>query len=180
MAHHQHSDTPPKRPPPPERLIVGRIVRPWGARGQVKVEPQTDFPERFRPSARFIIGDGEFTCRSVVHSPRGLVLKLDGVDSPEAAEALRGALLEVPTAEAPALPEGTYYHYQLIGLEVRTAEGEELGQVVEVLTTGGTDVYVIHGPRGEVLLPATSEVVASIDLDAGRMTVTPLPGMVPG
>ena len=180
MAHHQHSDTPRKRLPPPERLIVGRIVRPWGARGQVKVEPQTDFPERFRPSARFIIGDGEFTCRSVVHSPRGLVLKLDGVDSPEAAEALRGVLLEVPTAEAPTLPEGTYYHYQLIGLEVRTAAGEDLGRIAEVLTTGGTDVYVIHGPLGEVLLPATSEVVASIDLDVGRMTVTPLPGMVPG
>ena len=49
-----------------------------------------------------------------------------------------------------------------------------------MLTTGGTDVYVIHGPLGEVLLPATSEVVASIDLDVGRMTVTPLPGMVPG
>ena len=176
----QHSDTPPQRPPPPERLIVGRIVRPWGARGQVKVEPQTDFPERFRRGARFTIGDREYTCHSVVNSPRSLVLKLEGVDSPEAAEALRGALLEVPTAEAPALPEGTYYHYQLIGLEVRTAEGEDLGRVVEVLTTGGTDVYVVHGPRGEVLLPATSEVVASIDLASGRMTVTPLPGMVQG
>ena len=79
--------------------------------------------------------------------------------------------------EAPALPEGTYYHYQLIGLEVRTAEGDDLGRVVEVLATGGTDVYVVHGPRGEALLPATSEVVAAIDLEAGRMTVTPLPGM---
>ncbi len=176
----QHDDTPPQRPPPPERLIVGRIVRPWGARGQVKVEPLTDFPERFRRGARFLIGDGEYRCSSVMNAPRNLVLKLDGVDSPDAAEALRGALLEVPTAEAPALPEGTYYHYQLMGLEVRTAEGEELGRVVEVLTTGGTDVYVVHGPRGEVLLPATSEVVASIDLEAGRMTVTPLPGMVQG
>ena len=176
----QHDDTPPQRPPPPERLIVGRIVRPWGARGQVKVEPLTDFPDRFRRGARFLIGDGEYRCSSVMNAPHNLVLKLDGVDSPEAAEALRGALLEVLTAEAPALPEGTYYHYQLMGLEVRTAEGEELGRIAEVLTTGGTDVYVVHGPRGEVLLPATSEVVASIDLEAGRMTVTPLPGMVQG
>ena len=146
----------------------------------MKIEPLTDFPERFRRGARFLIGEREYACRSVVHSGRTMALKLEGVDSPEAAEALRGALLEVPTADAPTLPEGTYYHYQLIGLEVRTAEGEELGRVVEVLTTGGTDVYVVHGPRGEVLLPATSEVVASIDLEAGRMTVTPLPGMVPG
>lgn len=176
----QHDDTPPQRPPPPERLIVGRIVRPWGAKGQVKVEPLTDFPERFRRGARFLVDEREYTCSSVMSAPRNLVLKLDGVDSPEAAEALRGALLEVPTADAPALPEGTYYHYQLIGLEVRTAEGEELGRVAEVLTTGGTDVYVVHGPLGEVLLPATSEVVASIDLEAGRMTVTPLPGLLPG
>ena len=180
MAQHQHGDTPPQRPPPPERLIVGRILRPWGARGQVKVEPQTDLPERFRRGARFLVGDREYTCRAVMQSPRSLVLKLEGVDSPEAAEALRGALLEVPTTEAPALPEGTYYHYQLIGLEVRTADGQDLGRVAEVLTTGGADVYVVHGPRGEVLLPATSEVVASVDLDAGSMTVTPLPGMLPG
>ena len=179
MARHPN-DTPPQRPPPPERLIVGRIVRPWGARGQVKVEPQTDFPQRFRRGARFLVGEREYTCRAVTYSSRSLVLALDGVDSPEAAEALRGALLEVPTADAHPLPEGTYYHYQLIGLEVRTAEGDDLGRVVEVLATGGTDVYVVRGPRGEALLPATSEVVAAIDLEAGRMTVTPLPGMLPG
>ena len=166
------------KPTPPERLVIGRIIRPWGHRGQVKVERHTDFPQRFRSGVRFLIGQEEYLCEDVTRPPGALVLKLQGVESPEDAEQLRGALLEVPTSQAEPLPQGTYYYYQVLGLEVHTTGGEFLGRVTEILPTGSNDVYVIQGPRGEVLIPATGEVVTAVDLDAGRITIEPLPGLL--
>ncbi len=163
---------------PPERLIVGRVIRSWGLHGQVKVASDTDFPERFRAGARFLAGNDEYLCEDVTRPSGALVLKLQGVDDPEAAELLRGALLEVPTSQAEPLPEGTYYYHQVLSLDVYTQSGECLGRVVEILPTGSNDVYVVRGPRGEVLIPATSEVVTDLDLDAGRITIEPMPGLL--
>ncbi len=75
------------------------------------------------------------------------------------------------------LPEGQHYRFELVGLTVHTREGEEMGQIEDVFSTGSNDVFVIRGPEGEVLLPATAEVIVAIDLDAGTMTVAPPPGL---
>jgi 16S rRNA processing protein RimM len=157
---------------------VGQVIRPWGTRGQVKIEVLTDFPQRFRPGVRLLIDDRSYLCEAVTRPPKSLVLKLQGVESPEQAEELRSALLEVPTAEAEPLPEGSYYYYQVLGLEVYTTDGDHLGQVAEILPTGSNDVYVVQGPRGEVLIPATAEVITALDLKAGRITIEPLPGLL--
>ena len=111
---------------------------------------------------------------------KGMVyLRLAGIEDREGAAELRGRLLAIPESELEPLPEGQYYRFQLIGLAVISTGGEELGSVSDVLSTGANDVYVVRGDRGELLLPATDEVVREIDLESGRMLVEPLPGLLP-
>ena len=176
--------TPPSEPvpahqQPPERLVVGRITGVWGLKGHVKVESLTHNSTRFHQGASFLIGSDEHLCEDARLQGRSLVVKLQGVETREDAAELRGAILEIPTSDAPPLPEGTYYHHQVLGLEVWTSEGRPLGHVVEILETGGNDVYVVHGPDGETLVPAIADVVVVVDMQAGRITIEPMPGLLP-
>lgn len=106
------------------------------------------------------------------------LLRLSGVSSLEAADALRGLLLEVPDAAVEREDADSFFVHELVGLSVVTDAGEDLGKLVEVLTTGSADVYVARGPKGDVLFPAIGDVVREIDLAAGRMVITPMPGML--
>ena len=108
-----------------------------------------------------------------------ILLKLSGINSREAARELRGALLEVPQEDLQPLEEGQYYQFQMEGLEVYTVEGQHLGRLDEVLSLASNDVYIIHGPLGEILLPALDDVVLEVDLTHGRMQVDPPGGTVP-
>jgi 16S rRNA processing protein RimM len=108
-----------------------------------------------------------------------VLLKLHGIDDRDAAEAQRGAMVEVPEREAWKLPRGRFYWHQIIGLRVQTPEGRELGTVKEILETGANDVYVVDTERGEMLVPAIKDVVKGIAPHRGVMTVEPLPGMEP-
>jgi 16S rRNA processing protein RimM len=173
------------RVPEPRYLVIGRVLRPHGIRGELRVEVVTDYPERLGQYAFFYLAhpdSPESARRYPVEKLRPhkgvLLLKLGGCDDRNAAEALRGLLVQVPFKEAVPLEEGEYYHFQLIGVEVETESGEELGQVVEVLKTGANDVYVVRGVHGEILLPAVENVVFELDLESKRMVVRLLPGML--
>ena len=155
-------------------MAVGLVAAPWGVRGDVKVQPLTDFPERFQPGATLWVRGYRHKVQRSRWS-RGLVyLGLRGVDSRDAADKLRGALLEVPETDLPPLPEGQYYRFQIVGLEVWTPQGDALGRVEEVLSTGSNDVYVIRGGPRELLIPALEDVVKEVDLEGGRLVVEPL------
>jgi 16S rRNA processing protein RimM len=162
-------------------LVIGRIERPHGVRGEVRVTPYTDLPERFTWLKQLFIGEAE-PRQVTVEAARlhgGLVLlKLEGYDNRDAVEPLRGELLQVPEEEGLPLEEGEYYLYQLIGLRVLADDGEELGELVEVIETGANYVFVVRGPRGEILLPDTKEVVREIDFSGGQMIVHLLPGLL--
>ncbi len=164
---------------PPGYVAVGRIGPAWGVRGAVKVIPLVDKRERLAPG-REVTVDGE---RRVIESSRwqkGIVyLKLSGIDDRDAASALRERFLVVPEGELAPLPEGQYYRFQLIGLMVRNASGASLGRVTDVLTTGANDVYVVQGEKGEILVPATDEVIKEIDLERGEMVIEEVPGLIP-
>ena len=153
-------------------VIVGRVQGPWGIRGDVRVEPHSDSRERFSPGSRVYLNGAETAVVSSRPHRGGLVLRLESVADRTAAEALKGATLTVPLDDVDPLPDGSYYYFQIIGLRVRTDDGEELGRVHEILATGGTDVYVVRGPAGERLFPALSDVVLDVDLDRGVMTVS--------
>jgi 16S rRNA processing protein RimM len=161
----------------PPYLIVARVVSPQGNRGEVKAELITDFPDRFESTTAVYVGSDHrrFELEGYRVLERVVVLKLRGVESIDQAEQLRGELIEIPQEDAVTLPSGHYFWHQIIGLRVVTAEGEELGSLDDILETGSNDVYVVHGPRGESLIPAIKEVVKSIDLETATMTVHLLP-----
>jgi 16S rRNA processing protein RimM len=106
-----------------------------------------------------------------------VILKLAGIDDPAAARALVGQDLLAPQDAAPSLPDGEYFHYQLIDMQVFTEVGEDLGRIAEIILTGSNDVYVVSGPNGEVLLPAISQVILQVDPEQGVMTVRLMEGL---
>lgn len=171
-------ETPDGEPAADERVAVGRVLGAHGVRGELRVEPLTDDPRRFRKLATLSVAGQAHSILSVRISKDLLLLRLEGVETRDAASALRGEYLYIPLSEAAELPDGAYYHFQLLGLRVRTTEGREIGKVVEVLERPANDVYVVRGPDGDVLVPALKEVVDSIDIQEGWMTVQPVPGLL--
>ena len=164
----------------PRYLVIGQIVAPWGVRGEVKVAIETGFPERFGQLKRVYLGEEAASfvlTRSRLHKGHAL-LKLDGCDDRDAAEKLRGQLVQIPIEEAIPLDEDEYYVYQIVGLDVWTTKGEPLGRVSEVLFTAANDVYIVHGERGEILIPAIEDVVLEVDLAGGRLIVELMEGLI--
>ena len=167
-----------KEPAPPEFLIVGYILAPWGIRGEVKVEVVTDFPERFAPRKIVYLNTRPLEIESCHPHKQHLVVKLATIDSVEDAEKLREQDLTIPRSELYPLPEGQYYTFQIIGLKVVTTEGKLLGRITEIMTTGSNDVYIVEGKRGEILIPAIEDVVKSIDLEKGKMVIEAIEGLL--
>jgi len=163
--------------PRPGFVAVGRIRSTRGVRGELRVEPLSDVPARFAPGSRLSIGDTSYTIEAAQPEKTGLLVKLAGVASHQAAEALRGRLLEIPESELGPLGEGEYFRFQIVGIKVFDSSGRPLGRVEEILPTGGNDVYVVRGPAGELLLPAIDDVIKDVDVAAGRMLVELLEGM---
>jgi 16S rRNA processing protein RimM len=162
-------------------VAVGRITGAFGIRGDVKVQPLTDFPERFQGTATLYVGD-DHIARSVVSArqhARIVVVHLAGIETANDAERLRGAHLYIPAGELLALPQDQYYLHDLIGLRVERIDGTPLGVVADVLIGGGNDLFVIRPTAGgaDVLLPAVKEFVKSVDLPGGVMRVAPIPGL---
>lgn len=165
------------------------MIRPHGVRGEVRVRLLTSYPERFKLLEEVVIGhdpEGDptsfktFKVEQVrLHGGQG-ILKLESIDERNQAELLRNQFILVSLANAAPLESGEYYFYQLIGLTMVTDSGEELGEVLDILETGANDVYVVHSPRyGELLIPAIESVVQHIDLNTKRITITPIPGLLP-
>lgn len=142
----------------------------------MKIEPMTDFPERFKDLGRVYLvspAGKEMVCtvKSVRYAGETPLLLFDGYDSPEKAKALNGWLIKIPEEEAVPLPDGQYYWYEIIGMEVLSEGGEKLGSIVDVFQTGSNDVYVMKRGRREVFLPATKEVIKQIDRETKRMVI---------
>ncbi len=106
------------------------------------------------------------------------VPRSEAVYSVEDAEKLRGQDLTIPSSELSRLPEGQYYTFQIIGLDVLTTDGEHLGQIVDIMATASNDVYIVEGKRGKILIPAIEDVVKSIDLDKGEMVIEAIEGLL--
>lgn len=156
----------------PWSLVVGQVVAPFGIKGEVRVRPETDFPERFRKltEVRLELPSGEDRRAQVTAarvSARGVLVRLAGCESREQAEELRGAWIKVRPSMAAPLPAGSYYLHQILGLHAFTVDGRDLGEVTEVIRTGAHDVYV----TAAAMIPALREVVREIDLVRGRMSV---------
>ena len=164
----------------PRYLIIGRVLKPWGYRGEVKVAILSDFPERFASLRTVYLGDDakSFSVECARLHGNAALLKLAGIDSSEAAAKLREQLVQVAIEDAVKLPEGKVYLYRLIGLRVRATDGQPLGEITDILDTGANDVYVVHDGTREILLPAIPDVVKEINLEGGEMVVELIEGLV--
>ncbi len=177
MKSHKHGSGG-KTSPEPNFFVVGRVLRAWGIRGDLKIAPFTDRPEDFKQYRSILVGPQRkhYNVKSFRPYQGNWLLHLIGVDSRNEAKLLHGQEILIEAALRPR-QEGEFFAREVIGLKVRTITGEELGEVVEILVTGANDVYVVKGARGEILLPARVEVIKGIDVEAGVMMVELLPGL---
>ena len=159
-----------------ELVAIGRIVKPFGVKGDVRVQSLSDVPGRFEGLRRVIVelpsGKTLETTVSRVRKDRdSYVVGLEALSSPEAAATFRGSLIKIPQDQAPKLPDGQYYEFQLLGLQVSDEQGEALGTLEEILLTPSHPVFVVRHAGVERLIPGTQAMIVSMDLDARTMVV---------
>jgi 16S rRNA processing protein RimM len=165
----------------PGYLQVGILRRPHGVSGEMLMAVVTDFPERIQPGSGFFLGRDHqaVTINSVRSHNKGLLIRLNEYPNVESIEYMRNTPLYSRAADLPPLPEGEYYQHQLIGLRVVNETGKELGVLAGFLETGANDVYQILTSEGkELLLPNIPDVVLSVDVPAGQITVHILDGLI--
>lgn len=169
----------------PDFVSIGRVARPHGVRGELRIEATTDDPSRFGALEFVLLGRNadkleRFDVRAARMHHNQVLLQLEGVDSREAAGRLRSLTVFVPIEEAIPLDEGEFFIFQLYGMQVVSDSGEPLGTIEDVIQTSANDVFVVRGDAyGEILLPDTEEVVLSIDGDQRVVTVRLIPGLLP-
>jgi 16S rRNA processing protein RimM len=163
--------------------VVGWIARAHGNRGQVILNPETDFPEeRFRPGGEVFVRRETrvepLTLTSVRFQGGRPVVGVEGVENMDAAEALAGLELRVPVQDLAALPEGTYYRHDLVGCRVETRGGDLIGLVREVEGTSEGSRLVVAGELGDVQIPLATAICPTIDPAAKRIVVDPPEGLL--
>lgn len=160
-------------------IEVGQIVNTHGLRGEVKVNPWTDFPEIYSSFDSVFTGDGiEYKIIGVKYQKGCVLLKLDGVSNIDDAQRMRGNTLYVPRVLFDSLPENTYLIADIIGLAVKDAD-REYGVISDVITTGSNDVYVVKGEDyPQLLIPAIKDVVKEINVEKGYVLVDIPKGLI--
>ncbi len=167
----------------PDLVAIARIVRTRGLRGEMVADILTDFPERFEglEDVTAVLPNGErreLKIEKFWFQKGRIVLKFAGVDSIEAAEGLRDAEVCVDESEAVELEENEYFDWELVGCEAVTVGGQRLGEVREVLRTGGTEVLVIDGAARELMIPFAEAICIEVDTEQKRIVVDPPEGLL--
>ena len=163
-------------------ISIGKIGRPHGIRGEVKVVPLTDWPERFQQlRSVYLEAEGEDSVlleieRAQVRGNR-VILKLAGIEERGQAEQIRGHIIKVNEEDLP-LPEGYFHIFQLIGMDVRSSAGETIGAIVDVLRMPSHDIYVVDSNGREVMIPAVEKFVKRVDIENNVMIVEPIEGLL--
>ena len=167
-----------------ERFQVGAIIKAHGVRGEVKVFPMTDDVNRFRKLSEIIVqkksgAEQTLGVEAARFFKNTVILKLKGIDTMDEAELYRGSSLFVTRENAVPLSENEYFIADLIDLAVSTDNGEVLGTLTDVLSTGANDVYEVTSDTGKkYLIPAIRDCIMDVNINDGTMTIHPLPGLL--
>ncbi|AEE96257.1 ribosome maturation factor RimM [Mahella australiensis] len=165
-----------------EYLIIGRILKPHGVSGEMKIQPLTDDIRRFDDLKCAYIKDKDdmfpHRVERVKYGNDVVYIKLEGIDDMNAARELVNKHLWVDRQHAAPLPEGSYYVGDIIGCRVYTVDGVYLGEVKEVLPTGSNDVYDVVDGQKQVLIPAIKDVIKTIDIEGERIVIEPMEGLL--
>ena len=164
-------------------ISIGKIVRPHGIRGELKVVSLTGWPEQFTQYQSLYVerveGGGEwFVVEKSRPQGEQIILKLSGIDDREKAEFFRGRFLNIRKEESPTLPENFYYVSDLIGLKVYTSQGKRIGTVVDVMEMPAQDIYVVDMGGKEILVPAVKFFVKKVDIEQKRIIIQPIEGLL--
>jgi len=167
----------------PVYLTVAFLRRPHGVQGEIVMDLHTDFPDRMKSGRKLFVGEEHqpMTLTSVRPHQSGLIVKFKGIETPEEAGKYRNQSVYIKAKDAPPLPDGKIYKYELIGFKVVDENDNPLGELMEILETGANDVYVVKNDSGkEILLPVIPSVI--LDLDTGRrlIRVHLLDGLIAG
>lgn len=167
----------------PETLLVARIVRPHGIRGELKIDVHSDVEDRFDRGRELILIEPAKPSRRVrIESSRvvrgGRLLRLVGFEDRDAVESLRGARLEVERSAAPPAPSGSYYHFELVGCRCRDLEAGELGTVAEVEDNGGGAMLRVEGDGRTLMVPFVEAFLEAVDIERGEIALRLPPGLV--
>ena len=156
----------------PDSVIVAQVLGPHGRDGGLNVRLLSDLAGRFDPGSLLLVDQRPYSISSSRQTgPDNALLWLEGISTRAQAAQLTGRYLTAsPDADA-ELEEGEYFHDQLIGMRVHTEEGEELGDIQEILETGSNDVYIVHGNGSELLIPAVAHVVLEVNVADNAMRV---------
>lgn len=165
------------------KIVVGKITTTHGHRGEVKVMPLTDFPQRFyEMDAIEVEVNGQFSTlhpQTIRQHKRFYIIQFKEIEDMNQAVRYRDSLLYIPQSEVKPLQEGRYYHFQLIGAAVYADTGEYLGKLERIMEPGGHDIFVVKASDGkELLIPAVHAWVKEIDVKQQRITVKLLAGLV--
>ena len=163
-------------------LAVGKVVGLHGVKGEIKVLPYSDYDEEAWRVISISTEDGDNPYKVLQwrRHKRVILLSLAGIETREDAYPLIGSEIFVRKELLEELLEGEYYWFELTGMEVETDDGRFLGRIDHIFSTGGNDVFEIHGPLGEVLIPVIKDVVVNVDRERKRVTVHLLEGLLPG
>jgi 16S rRNA processing protein RimM len=161
---------------------IGKVVAPFGVRGELKVLSMSDIPGRFAALTTVHLGP-DHILRPIqgVRPYKGemLLLKVAGVEDANSAESLRNYELTIPLSQLAQLPADSYYQHDIVGLRVLTMTGREIGRVEDIMVTGSNDVYIIQSPAGkQLLVPAIKDVIKQIDLIRQMMYIDPISGLL--
>lgn len=164
-------------------VVIGVVERAHGVKGEVKVKPLTDFPQRFKKlkTVNVELTGGltrEVEIIKAALRRESVYLTLKGIDTREEAEALRGGYLHISLEQLVPLAADEFYHFEVIGFEVRTTEKEFLGIVDEVLALPANDVLVVKAGEREHLIPVVKDVIKKIDRARGQITIHVIDGLL--
>jgi 16S rRNA processing protein RimM len=169
----------------PERLVVGRVVRPHGVDGEIAVEVLSDAPDRFSAGMTLAAGDPErgealrhVTIAAIRTHQQRLLVRFEGIDDREAADRLRGSLLTIPAGDARQLEPGEFWRHQLVGLAVVDPHGRHRGTVEEVVPGAAHDLLSVRLDDGPAALVPAVGALVTVELDASRVVVADLPGLL--
>ena len=167
------------------RLKVGKIVNTHSLKGEVKVISSTDFEEeRFKKGSKLLITRGNQLIREVVvqsyrNHKNFLLVKFEGIDSVEEAEKLKNLQIKIDSDEVGELEENEFYFHQIIGCEVFDENDKNLGEIIDILTPGANDIWVIKGENGkEILIPYIEDVVKQIDITNKKVNIEVMEGLI--
>jgi len=163
-------------------IIIGEIINTKGIKGELKIRPETDYPDRFLDMKELLIQTGKtvkpYPIERVYLHKNMVFCKVTGIETPEEADRFRGSLCVVDINDTVPLPEDTYFIFDLIGCKVYTMQEEYCGVVEDVIQNPANDIYVVRNGEKEALIPAVKVFVKEIDIQNKRILIDPIKGML--